>query len=68
MAVRGQGTDAALVAYVVGQAQAQRLRSALAQTLPPTMIPTRYIHLDRLPLSVNGKLDRRRLPDPDSDT
>lgn len=68
VAVRGQGTDAALVAYVVGQAQAQRLRSALAQTLPPTMIPTRYVHLDRLPLSVNGKLDRRRLPDPDSDT
>jgi amino acid adenylation domain-containing protein len=67
VAVRGQGTDAALVAYVVGQAEAPRLRHALAQTLPPTMIPTRYIRLDQLPLSVNGKLDRRRLPDPDAD-
>jgi len=66
--VRGEGTDAALVAYVVGQADARRLRRALAQTLPPTMIPTRYIQLDHLPLSVNGKLDRRRLPDLSADT
>ena len=63
VAVRGQGADAALVAYVVGQTEAERLRRALAQTLPAAMIPTRYIHLDQLPLSVNGKLDRRRLPD-----
>jgi amino acid adenylation domain-containing protein len=68
VAVRGQGTDAALVAYVVGQADARQLRRALAQTLPPTMIPTRYIQLDQLPLSVNGKLDRRRLPDSAADS
>jgi amino acid adenylation domain-containing protein len=71
VAVRGQGINAALVAYVVGpavdQAQVQRLRRALAQTLPPTMIPSHYVQLDQLPLSVNGKLDRRRLPDPDAD-
>jgi amino acid adenylation domain-containing protein len=65
VAVRGKGDDVVLVAYVVGQAPAQRLRRALAEALPSTMIPTRYIHLDQLPLSVNGKLDRRRLPDPD---
>jgi len=63
VAVHGQGADAALVAYVVGPAEAGRLRHALAKTLPPTMIPTRYVHLDQMPLSVNGKLDRRRLPD-----
>jgi amino acid adenylation domain-containing protein len=63
VAVRGQGAEAALVAYVTGPAQAHQLRQALAETLPPAMIPTRYIHLDQLPLSVNGKLDRRRLPD-----
>ncbi len=63
VAIRGQGTDTALVAYVTGPAQARELRQALARTLPPAMIPTRYIHLDQLPLSVNGKLDRRRLPD-----
>jgi acyl-coenzyme A synthetase/AMP-(fatty) acid ligase len=65
VAVRGTGDDVALVAYVVGQAPAQRLRRALAEALPSAMIPTRYIHLDQLPLSVNGKLDRRRLPDPE---
>jgi amino acid adenylation domain-containing protein len=68
VAVRGQGAGAALIAYVVGQAEAKELRRALAQTLPRAMIPTRYIHLDQLPLSVNGKLDRRKLPDPGSDT
>jgi amino acid adenylation domain-containing protein len=62
VAVRGQDTDAALVAYVVGRAEAPQLRSALAEILPQTMIPTRYVQLDELPLSVNGKLDRRRLP------
>jgi amino acid adenylation domain-containing protein len=62
VAVQGQGADAALVAYVVGGAAVQRLRGALAEVLPPTMIPTRYVQLDHLPLSVNGKLDRRRLP------
>jgi acyl-coenzyme A synthetase/AMP-(fatty) acid ligase len=66
VAVRGHGTDTTLVAYIVGPADPQQLRRALAQTLPPTMIPTRYLQLDQLPLSVNGKLDRRRLPDPDS--
>jgi len=66
VAVRGHGDSAALVAYVVGRAPAQQLRQALAEALPAAMIPTRYVYLDQLPLSVNGKLDRRRLPDPDA--
>jgi amino acid adenylation domain-containing protein len=67
VAVRGHGDSAALVAYVVGPAEARQLRQALAEALPPAMVPARYLRLDQLPLSVNGKLDRRKLPDPDPD-
>ncbi|MEV0381245.1 amino acid adenylation domain-containing protein [Nonomuraea sp. NPDC050643] len=64
----GSGTRAQLVAYVVGEPAARpdpvRLRAHLAETLPAYMIPTRFVPLPRLPLTANGKVDRRRLPDP----
>ncbi|WP_045761592.1 non-ribosomal peptide synthetase, partial [Xanthomonas albilineans] len=57
-----------LVAYVVGNADvhsAERLRSQLANRLPEVMLPTAYVHLEALPLTANGKLDRKALPAPD---
>ncbi|HZX27068.1 MAG TPA: amino acid adenylation domain-containing protein [Telluria sp.] len=61
--------EAQLVAYVVGaglDTQAGgRLRAALAQTLPEHMVPTHCVVLDALPLSANGKVDKRALPAPD---
>jgi amino acid adenylation domain-containing protein len=62
-----------LVAYVVlreqpdGQAlpDVERLRYHLKTVLPEYMIPSAFVFLDALPLSLNGKLDRRSLPDPD---
>ncbi|MSA72245.1 non-ribosomal peptide synthetase [Holdemania massiliensis] len=41
-----------------------QLRQALADKLPPVMIPTFFIPLAQLPMSANGKLDRKRLPLP----
>ncbi|WP_369929407.1 non-ribosomal peptide synthase/polyketide synthase [Xanthomonas sp. NCPPB 2632] len=40
------------------------LRSALKETLPEYMVPQAIIVLDGLPVSANGKIDRRSLPDP----
>jgi amino acid adenylation domain-containing protein len=40
------------------------MRRFLMKKLPPWMIPSRFIVLDRLPLLPNGKLDRGQLPEP----
>ncbi|MDK2126024.1 non-ribosomal peptide synthetase [Parachitinimonas caeni] len=53
-----------LVAYVVGSAEIDALREALRRQLPEPMQPARWLALPQLPLTVNGKLDRRALPAP----
>jgi len=52
-----------LVAYVVSAA-GDDLRSWLSTTLPEYMVPSVFVQLDRLPLSPNGKIDRKALPEP----
>ncbi|WP_047236865.1 non-ribosomal peptide synthetase [Chromobacterium subtsugae] len=60
--------DARLTAYVVPAAGAEALEPALRQhlqaRLPALMIPSSIVTLDALPLSGNGKLDRKALPAP----
>lgn len=54
-----------LVAYVdEGAAVDPLLREFLGRTLPDYMIPSRFVRLPALPLSPNGKVDRRALPAP----
>jgi acyl carrier protein len=58
-----------LVACVVPKADATTLttsgyRRALKESLPDHMIPAVFVTLERLPLTRNGKIDRRALPDP----
>jgi amino acid adenylation domain-containing protein len=52
--------------YVSAEAlPATELRSFLAGKLPDYMVPVHYINLKALPLTSNGKIDRRKLPDAD---
>ncbi|MGF1426413.1 amino acid adenylation domain-containing protein [Kitasatospora sp. LaBMicrA B282] len=63
--LRQDGFDG-LVAYLVPheghQPQAGELRELLRAALPAPMVPDRYRLLARLPLTTNGKVDRRALP------
>jgi amino acid adenylation domain-containing protein len=64
----GEGTAARLVAFVVPQTsetadapEPGRIRERLRQRLPDAMVPAQVVILPALPLTANGKLDRRQL-------
>ncbi|MBH3426467.1 non-ribosomal peptide synthetase [Pseudomonas alkylphenolica] len=68
---RESAGDTQLIAYLVPEgevgAEAQlELRQFLRQTLPEHMVPSHLLAVAQMPLSPNGKLDRRQLPDPAS--
>ncbi|HEU4882248.1 MAG TPA: amino acid adenylation domain-containing protein [Longimicrobium sp.] len=70
VAVRGEGAERRLVAYVVpvdaGGADPATLRTHLAANLPEYMVPAAWVVLEAMPLTPSGKVDRRALPAPDA--
>ena len=73
--------DKRLVAYVVPEPESEEsnngsgrvglqmseLREHLLGKLPEYMVPTAYVQLKGIPLTPNGKIDRKSLPEPDKD-
>src|SRR5215213_999697 len=56
-----------LSAYVVLKgAEAVDLRAFLGKDLPPSMVPSAFTTIEQLPRLLNGKVDRRALPDEDA--
>ena len=67
----GIGAEQRLVAYVVpapGAAEpgAEELHAFVGAQLPSYMVPATFVRLAALPLTANGKIDRRALPAPDA--
>lgn len=67
--------DKSLCAYITAAAAGadseppapapDELREYLARTLPDYMVPTHFVFLDKIPLNLNGKIDRKALPEPE---
>lgn len=61
--------DQRLVAYFETDAEERlpttELRNLIKQKLPEYMVPSAFVQLTKLPLTTNGKIDRRQLPAPD---
>ncbi|MDK1290491.1 non-ribosomal peptide synthetase [Pseudoalteromonas umbrosa] len=65
VAVSGPNGGARLAAYVSGSSlDEDRLQQGLSDALPDYMVPSSIMILDALPLSSNGKVDRKALPEP----
>ena len=68
--VRDLESGKQLVAYVVPNTEADpvgELRGYLRERLPDYMVPTAFVILKQMPLTPNGKVDRRALPAPDAE-
>jgi amino acid adenylation domain-containing protein len=66
--VRDEGGQKRLAVYVVGNGATpniQELRAYLQQRLPAYMVPAAIVFIDRTPLTANGKVDHKALPEPD---
>ena len=59
-----EGNKSLVAWYVSRTLSAEKLRETLSSRLPHYMVPSLLIRVDVLPLTMNGKVDRARLPDP----
>jgi len=67
LAKEDQQGNKRLVGYVVpkGTFDKQAIQAHLNTKLPEYMVPAIWVELENLPLTANGKIDRKALPDPD---
>ncbi|HST60559.1 MAG TPA: amino acid adenylation domain-containing protein, partial [Longimicrobium sp.] len=66
---RGERDDRRLVAYVVAEGEAptaDAMRAYLKGHVPDYMVPSAWVFLPALPVTPNGKVDRRALPEPET--
>ncbi|WGU92450.1 amino acid adenylation domain-containing protein [Paenibacillus dendritiformis] len=65
---KDEAGHASLCAYLVPEGEWSRadIRAHLSRALPDYMIPSCFVEMDRFPLTPNGKIDRRLLPEPDA--
>jgi amino acid adenylation domain-containing protein len=58
-----------LVGYIVGgegaRLREEEVKRGMRERLPEYMVPGRVVVLERMPLTANGKVDRKRLPEPE---
>ena len=69
IAPRSKSGEARLIAYFTSSIQPapsfSELRGCLRELLPDYMIPSAFVKLESIPLTPNGKVDRKVLPDPE---
>jgi amino acid adenylation domain-containing protein len=67
LARENQNKEKELVAYITAKSEqtTNELRAYLKEMLPEYMLPAHFVQLDALPLTANGKVDKKSLPDPE---
>jgi amino acid adenylation domain-containing protein len=67
--IAGEKEDKYLCAYIVSESEpsVSKLKGFLSDRLPEYMIPAYFVVLERIPLTPNGKVDRKALPEPESE-
>jgi surfactin family lipopeptide synthetase A len=67
LAIHDENDEKCICAYAVSDIELDMkdLRAFLQKNLPYYMIPSYFVQVDKMPLSANGKLDRKALPAPD---
>ncbi|MBN2864186.1 MAG: amino acid adenylation domain-containing protein, partial [Bacteroidales bacterium] len=66
--VRGEGSgDRYLCAYFVSdeEIKVEEIKRILSKNLPEYMVPTYFVNLEKFPLTANGKINHKALPEPD---
>jgi amino acid adenylation domain-containing protein len=67
IAIEYEEREKVLVAYLTSKTEqnSSGLRTYLSKQLPEYMLPTYYVQLDQMPLTNNGKIDKKALPNPE---